>query len=384
MKLGIIGTGRIAQRFMPETKYVDGIEVVSVYNPHKNSAERYAEKWGLEAFYDANVSGCKESGIKAANINADSALCCNNLTETESLQDFLKSIDAVYIATPHGTHADYIRAALTQGKHVLCEKPMTLSGKEASELYELAETNKFVLMEGIKTAYCPGYKRLMEVARSGIIGDIAYVESCFTKLEATDSRELTDTVTGGSFTELGTYVMLPVLSLFGTEATFNFQSILREDNIDIFTKCNVLYDDGKLATATCGLGVKSEGRLVVSGTKGYILVPAPWWKTSKFEVHFESAADVRYYEEQFEGDGLRYELKEFVEQVQLVKELRLGQEKNENSSDLNIGPLSACDNKDQSEQSPGLKTRSYAKDCSIRMAGLMEEFLECRGKNKQH
>jgi len=380
MKLGIIGTGRIAQRFMQETKYVDGIEVVSVYNPHKESAERYAEKWGLEAFYDANASGRQDSGSEAAGKNTTSALGCNDSAKLEGLQDFLKSVDAVYIATPHGTHTDYIRAALTHGKHVLCEKPMTLSGKEASELYELAETNKLVLMEGIKTAYCPGYKRLMDVAKSGIIGDIAYVESCFTKLESPDSRELTDTVTGGSFTELGTYVMLPVLSLFGTEATINFQSILREDNIDIFTKCNVLYDDGKLATATCGLGVKSEGRLVVSGTKGYILVPAPWWKTSKFEVHFESAADVRYYEEQFEGDGLRYELKEFVGQVQLVKELRLGQEKNGNSSDLNIGLPSTRGNKENFGQESELKTRSYTKDCSIRMASLMEEFLECRGK----
>ncbi len=380
MKLGIIGTGRIAQRFVPETKYVEGIDVVSVYNPHKESAERYAEKWGIKAFYDEKISRCKYGDVDANNNCLQDVLVDNNVFETDGLNDFLKSIDVVYIAAPHATHAYYIRAAFTHGKHVLCEKPMTLSAKESNELYELADTKKLVLMEGIKTAYCPGYKKLIEVANSGIIGDIAYIESCFTKLESPDSRELTDTMTGGSFTELGTYVMLPILSLFGTEATFNFQSILREDKIDIFTKCNVLYENGKLATATCGLGVKSEGRLVISGTKGYILVPAPWWKTSKFEVHFESATDIKYYEEQFEGDGLRYELREFVEQAQLVKDIWLVQQNNGKRFDLNLWKLSASENKENSMQSSEIKAKSYAKDCSIRMAGLMEEFLKYRKK----
>ena len=54
MKLGVIGTGRIAYRFVPEAKYAEGVEIVSVYNPNKESAERYAEKWGIKAFHDAD------------------------------------------------------------------------------------------------------------------------------------------------------------------------------------------------------------------------------------------------------------------------------------------------------------------------------------------
>ena len=70
-----------------------------------------------------------------------------------------------------------------------------------------------------------------------------------------------------------------------------------------------------LATATCGLGVKSEGRLLISGTKGYIIVTAPWWKTTYFEVHYENPDDVEKYSETFLGDGLRYEINDFLMQL---------------------------------------------------------------------
>lgn len=373
MRLGIIGTGRIAHRFVPEAAYVEGADIVSVYNPHKESAERYGEKWGIKAFYDGE-STCQESDGKE-NQKSTKETVNSKSDKNHGLESFLNTVDAVYIATPHVTHAYYIRAALTRGKHVLCEKPMVLSEAEAKELFKLAENSGLVLMEGIKTAYCPGYKKLMEIAKSGVIGEPVYIESCFTKLESPDSRELTDTVTGGSFTELGTYVMLPVLSLFGLKAKFNHQSILREDNVDIFTKCNVLYDDGKIATATCGLGVKSEGRLVISGTKGYILVPAPWWKTSKFEVHFEKASEVIYYEEKFEGDGLRYEIKEFCDRVDQVERRHMNQESLQE-------PEQGAEQNSIQEKQGSEQSECELSSISICMAGLMQEFLEIR-KNKR-
>lgn len=344
MKLGIIGTGRIANRFIPEAEYVKEVEVVSVYNPHEDSAVKFAEKWELEPYFGK-----------------------------EKIAEFLDSIDAVYIATPHGTHGEYIRKALESGKHVLCEKPLTLDDKEAKELFELAEDRSLILMEAIKTAYCPGYKKLLEIAESGMIGEVLYIESCFTKLEKADSRELTDTVTGGSFTELGTYVMLPVFSLFGADGAFNYQSILREDGLDIFTKCNVLYENGRLATATCGLGVKSEGRLVISGTKGYILVPAPWWKTAGFEVHFEDASDVRYFEESFEGDGLRYELKEFCYLVKMADESVCSRTAGDKTTDEDGDGLNAID--------ISTYKHSFSKEDSIQMARLMKGFLSTRVQN---
>lgn len=282
-RVGIIGTGRIAHRFIPEAKLVSGITTQGVYNPHKESTERFASKWEINGYTD--------------------------------LEKFYESIDSVYIASPHETHYSYIKSALEHGKHVLCEKPMVLKRSQAEELFSYAREHGLVLFEGIKTAYCPGFGKLLGIACSGSIGSIRNVEACFTKLESKNSREMTDLTYGGSFTELGSYVMLPILKLFGENfETINFEYIEGENGLDLFTKASVRYETG-MAAATCGLGVKSEGRLLIAGTKGYIVVEAPWWKTRYFEVHYENPEEVEKYSERFLGDGLRYEISDFLTMI---------------------------------------------------------------------
>lgn len=282
-RIGIVGTGRIAERFIPEAKLVSGVSTQGVYNPHIESAVKFAKKWEIDAY--------------------------------EDIEAFYKAVDIVYIASPHETHYGYIKSALEHGRHVLCEKPMLLEKSQAEELFHYAKKNNLILFEGIKTAYCPGFHKLMGIACSGIIGNIRNVEACFTKLEKPDSRELTDTYYGGSFTELGSYVMLPILKLFGKGYTaIQFDTIHNENGLDIFTKVSLKYPAG-IATATCGLGVKSEGRLLIAGTKGYIVAEAPWWKTSYFEVHYEDASKIEKYSETFLGDGLRYEISDFLSMI---------------------------------------------------------------------
>ena len=282
-RIGIIGTGRIANRFIPEAKLVSGINVQGVYNPHTESAMKFAEKWEIETY--------------------------------KGIEEFYNAVDAVYIASPHETHYEYIKSALEHGKHVLCEKPMVLKRDEADELFTYAKERNLILFEGIKTAYCPGFDQLMGVACSGLIGTIRNVEACFTKLENPESRELTDLKYGGSFIELGSYCMLPIIKIFGEEYTdVRFDTINADNGLDLFTKVSFKYPNG-IATATCGLGVKSEGRLLISGTKGYIIAEAPWWKTSYFEVHHENPNDIEKYSERFLGDGLRYEIKDFLSMI---------------------------------------------------------------------
>ena len=158
----MIGTGRIAHRLVPEAKYVSGVAVSSVYNPHPGSASRFAEEFELEAAY------------------------------TE-LEPFFDSVDAVYIATPHETHYTYALAALNAGKHVLCEKPVSLNGADAAKLYAIAKEKSLVMMEALKTAYCPGFEQILGIARSGEIGEIRDVEACFTRLTDPSLREMQDT-----------------------------------------------------------------------------------------------------------------------------------------------------------------------------------------------
>lgn len=282
-RIGVIGTGRIAGRFIPEAKLVSGVNVEAVYNPHPGSAARFAQKWGIDAY--------------------------------EDLEAFYGAVEAVYVASPHETHYSYIQSALEHGRHVLCEKPMVLKRAQAEELFALAAKRGLILFEGIKTAYCPGFSRLLGIACNGMIGNVRSVEACFTKLEGPQSRELTDPNYGGSFTELGSYVMLPIIKLFGSGyEEVRFDTIEGEHGLDVFTKAHFRYPNG-LGTATCGLGVKSEGSLLICGTTGYIVVEAPWWKTAYFEVHHEDPKDVEKYTDRFLEDGLRYEISDFLSMI---------------------------------------------------------------------
>ena len=279
-RIGIIGTGRIASRFVVESKLVSGVSIQGVYNPHEESMRAFADHWQINGYMD--------------------------------FASFYENVDVVYIATPHETHYAYIKDALLHEKHVICEKPMVLKKEQAEALFGLAKEKGLILFEGVKTAYCPGFHKLLGIAASGSIGAIRNIEACFTKLEKPDTRELTDAVYGGSFTELGSYIMLPVLKLLGEAYTnYRFESLRGENGLDVFTKLSFTYPHA-LATLTCGLGVKSEGRLLISGTKGYIVAEAPWWKTTYFEVHYEDASHVQKYSDTYLGDGLRYEISDFL------------------------------------------------------------------------
>ena len=281
--LGIIGTGRIARRFVPESKTTYGVTISAVYNPHPGSARRFADSLGISF-------------------------------ATDNLEAFSEKIDAVYIAAPHETHAAYAKEMLSRGKHVLCEKPMSFSPNEAYTLFDLAREKKLVLMEAIKTAYCPGYRALIETVKSGAIGRICDVETCFSKLPEENVRETTDKQYGGSFTEYGTYNLLPIAQLLGVKPhTVDFSSLI-ENDIDIYTKALFDYKTALAETRT-GLGVKREGQLLIAGTSGYLLAPSPWWLTRYFEIRRENPNDVETFRFPFEGDGLRYEIAAFAKRI---------------------------------------------------------------------
>lgn len=313
IRIGVIGTGRIAERFIPEAKYVSGVTIHSVFNPHIDSARQFAERFELDLYSD-------------------------------DIEKFLESVEAVYIASPHETHYEYAKLALKNGKHVLCEKPMAFKKTQAEELFELAHLNNCILLEAIKTAYCPGFTQLVGIARSGVIGQIRDVEACFTRLTPKNLRERTDTKYGGGFTEFGSHTLLPIMKLMGTNyEEVRFDSILDENGIDLYTKASLKYKNG-FALSKSGVGVKSEGQLIIAGTKGYILAESPWWLTQSFEVRFEDPNKIERHFVKFLGQGLRYEISDFAYMIS------------------------------------GHEGRSYkfTEEESIAMAGIMEKFLEQR------
>ncbi len=293
MRIGIIGTGRIVGRFISEAETVDKVNVTAIYNPHIETVKFFAQKNNVEGTQDINEA---KGGDK--------------VLLTDSKADMYEVCDAVYVASPHEYHVADMKDAISAGKHVLCEKPFALSGDDAVSVFEMARENEVVCMEAIKTAYCPGFSGLIQLIENGVIGQPYDVEATFTKIGSASGREMWGPA-AGSFAELGSYVLLPIAKIMGTESLESYiWSLPSANGNDSYTKSCFSYRFGT-ATAKTGLGVKSEGELIIAGENGYIKVPSPWWLMNKIEVHHEDPNKVEVYEALFEGSGLRYEITAF-------------------------------------------------------------------------
>ena len=293
MRIGIIGTGRIVSRFISEAETVDKVNVTAIYNPHIETVKFFAQKNNVEGTQDINEAK-----------DGDKVLL------TDSKADMYEVCDAVYVASPHEYHVADMKDAISAGKHVLCEKPFALSGDDAVSVFEMARENEVVCMEAIKTAYCPGFSGLIQLIENGVIGQPYDVEATFTKIGSASGREMWGSA-AGSFAELGSYVLLPIAKIMGTESLESYiWSLPSANGNDSYTKSCFSYRFGT-ATAKTGLGVKSEGELIIAGENGYIKVPSPWWLMNKIEVHHEDPNKVEVYEALFEGSGLRYEITAF-------------------------------------------------------------------------
>lgn len=272
IKVGLLGEDRIIKKFQNECKYVNGMEPIL-------------------------------------------------LADSDSFEKQLTMIDAVYLVTNPSRHYSQVKDALTHRKHVLCETPISLEMEKSVELHRIAEQNKCVLMDGIKTAYATAYSRMLLLAKCGKIGKIVSIDATATsQIELSKIENNNIGETWNSINAWGPTAMLPVFQLLGTEyKEKRIVSKLQNDNFDIFTKIDFVYDDA-VATIKVGKGVKSEGELIISGTKGYIYVPAPWWKTDYFEIRYENATENRRYFYQLDGEGIRYELVAFLRNIETGKD----------------------------------------------------------------
>ena len=244
--------------------------------------------------------------------------------QTSSFDELLDASDALYIISAPELHYNQIKQALERGKHVLCESPVTLRPEDWRELKALAAEKKVVLLDAIKTAYSMAYNRLLLLAKSGIIGDIVSVDtSCTSLLEFDPTQDINqEQLEWNSVCAWGPTAMLPIFQLLGTDYVSKrivTRFVDEERSYDAFTSIMFIYPHA-VASLKVGQGVKSEGEMVVSGTKGYIYVPAPWWKTDYFEVRYEDPHNNKRYFYQLDGEGLRYELLSFLKTIRLERD----------------------------------------------------------------
>lgn len=290
LKVGLVGESQFLNKFEKESHYVNGVKIIGI---------------------------CTSSSFK--NIMSENLKCLPHITT--DYDGLLEKVDALYIMSKPQDHYNQIKKALELGKHVLCEPPIALSVNEWQELNTLAKENNLILMDAIRTAYSTAYYRMLLLVKSGRIGDVMSIDSSCTSLRDNDlsSEELKEK--WNSICMWGPNAMLPIFQLLGVNYSQKcITSHIEDESImyDNFTKIAFVYPHA-VASIKVGKGVKTEGELVISGTTGYMYVPAPWWKTEYFEIRREDPSQNKRYFYQLDGEGIRYELVSFLKAVQSGK-----------------------------------------------------------------
>ena len=275
--LGLIGESAILNKIVREANYVNGLTISGIFSRT-----------------DFKLS----SDLK-------------DIPSYDNIDALLDNCNAVYIISSPVSHYEDIKKALSHGRDVLCESPITINTAQYKELHELAEKQGCILSDALKTAYSMAYYRLILLAKTGVIGDIVSVDATCTSLSNVQKE-------WNSICAWGPTALLPIFQLLGTDySQRQMISRLNDDKnfFDAFTKISFIYSHA-VASIKVGQGVKSEGELIISGTEGYIYVPSPWWKTDYFEIRKENPANNKRYFYQLDGEGIRYELVSFVKAIQ--------------------------------------------------------------------
>lgn len=283
LKLGLVGEVSFLNKFYRESKFVNGIDIVGIYT--HNELLSSSEPINTLALYD-------------------------------NLEALIDVCDALYFITSPVLRYDSIKNAIDKGRHVLCESPISISTAEWKELKALSKGKGCILMDAIRTAYSTAFSRLLVLVKSGRIGDVISVDATCTSLRnANIENDANLDQAWNSICTWGPPALLPIFYLLGTEYTQKAISSRTNGNYyDFFTKIAFTFPHA-VASIKVGQGVKSEGELIISGTKGYAYVPAPWWKTEYFELRFENSAENKRYFYQLDGEGIRNELLAFVKAI---------------------------------------------------------------------
>lgn len=285
IRIGLVGEPEHLVKFKRECAFVNGIEVVGAYCINKEEVTKFLGELPVVA---------------------------------NTYEELLPNVDAVYLLSHPTKHYEQAKEALECGKNVLCEAPIALKKEQLVELEGMAKRKGLILMNGIKTAYATAYYRLLLLVKSGRIGKPVSVETTCTSMRFFNPDDLALMETDwNSICSWGPAALLPVFQILGTEykdCEIITSFVNKEKMYDKFTKINFLFKDA-VATVKVGKGIKSEGEMVIAGTKGYVYVPAPWWKTEYFEIRYENQTENKKFFYQLDGEGLRYEIVSFVRSV---------------------------------------------------------------------
>ncbi len=258
LRWGILATGSIAKQFAAALRLTTSGDLCAVASRSLESAMRFCEDYPEVIPY-----GCYD----------------------ELLAD--PDIDAVYVATPHPFHAEWAVKAARAGKHVLCEKPLSMNFPEAQEMYEAARQAGVVLMEAFMYRCHPQTSQIVELIKQAAIGEVRHIVSSFGFQSHGDlsSRLFAQELGGGGILDVGCYAMSMARLVAGAAIGQPYADVIElkavghigAANTDEWSTASVLLPQGITAEVSCAVNVQMQSELVVCGSKGQIRVTAPWF-----------------------------------------------------------------------------------------------------------
>lgn len=267
---GVIGPGGIANRFAGALPAVPGARLAAVFARDAAKGEAYAAQWQREGLPPARV--------------------------TTVLDELLHSddVDAVYIATPHSNHGEYVRAALQAGKPVLCEKPLVTTRAEGQALVALARSQGVFLMEALWTRFLPAYDLAARLLQCGAIGELRAMQSsfCFASVYDPQHRQWNPALAGGALWDIGIYnlaVTRWVLQQMNDGVCpepehLDVQVKIAPTGVDAAVNVTLHFPGGVTSQFRCGFDAASVNAFEALGSKAALRFPTDFWQAEAVEV----------------------------------------------------------------------------------------------------
>ena len=255
IKFGIIGCGRISHRFMQGLAAVEGAELTAAWSRRAESVAEFTQKYGGKA--------------------------CSSLDEL-----LASDIDAVYIATLPDSHSFYSIAALIAGRHVLCEKPATISLPQLDEVLQVARNQRLLFMEGMKPPFFPLYRKLLEHLKTDPIGEVGYVRAGSSVADLPhDHPNFSHDLAGGALMQIAPYEAFLALDWLGPMKDIQTMGRYSGREVDMLTVIQTQHDSG-YSQLYCGFDLHGKGDALIAGTLGHITIHKNWWNPVKATISY--------------------------------------------------------------------------------------------------
>ena len=281
IKWGIIGLGKIANKFAADLQLSESAELYAVASRSQEKANEFAHQYNAKIAYNFYEKLAKDPNV-----------------------------DVVYIATPHVFHYQNTLMCLKNGKHVLCEKPMGMNQDQVKEMMALAKEKGLFLMEGIWTRFHPAIQKVLELIHSKSIGDIIHLKADFGFLADYNpqKRLFNKKLGGGSLLDIGLYPVYLSLLLLGKPIKIDAKARFTQTGVDDFCTINFEYGNRVHSALESTLAMQTPTEANIHGTKGSIKIHSRFHESTKVALYKSGEATI--YDFNMKGNGYYYEIEE--------------------------------------------------------------------------